>query len=287
MEVAEANLTARPRPWFALQIAQTKAIRYKLANAIEGVDNQVANLHALVATLNSRTSSMNLAEANLKRGEKELPTAAISVQEVDVLRSTYAVAKASMVQALEEVYAGRACTLGLPIVPPSGQRIVRCPRPTWIKPFRPCMRPLGRIDPSAHREYGLVTSSWSGSPKEIIAEFYKLDPKGDLDRIYAKLIPSAPAIKQAEAQLLQARRDLDQAQLNLRYTSLRAPFPGIVVKRYLHLGDFAFARSRRLEHVQPRPVIRDGKPGGGPPAGRRARATRWSCRSTPSPSRCA
>jgi membrane fusion protein (multidrug efflux system) len=36
-----------------------------------------------------------------------------------------------------------------------------------------------------------------------------------------------------------ARRALAAAEDNLRFTQIRAPFPGIVVKRYRHLGDFA------------------------------------------------
>jgi hypothetical protein len=36
-----------------------------------------------------------------------------------------------------------------------------------------------------------------------------------------------------------ARRALEAAETNLRFTQVRAPFPGVVVKRYRHLGDFA------------------------------------------------
>jgi len=36
-----------------------------------------------------------------------------------------------------------------------------------------------------------------------------------------------------------ALRALEAAENNLRYTRIRAPFPGVVVKRYRHLGDFA------------------------------------------------
>jgi membrane fusion protein, multidrug efflux system len=36
-----------------------------------------------------------------------------------------------------------------------------------------------------------------------------------------------------------ARRALAAAENNLRYTQIRAPLPGVVVKRYRHLGDFA------------------------------------------------
>jgi membrane fusion protein (multidrug efflux system) len=36
-----------------------------------------------------------------------------------------------------------------------------------------------------------------------------------------------------------ARRALEAAEDNLRFTQVRAPFPGVIVKRYRHLGDFA------------------------------------------------
>jgi membrane fusion protein (multidrug efflux system) len=36
-----------------------------------------------------------------------------------------------------------------------------------------------------------------------------------------------------------ARRSLEAAEDNLRFTQIRAPFPGVVVKCYRHLGDFA------------------------------------------------
>jgi membrane fusion protein (multidrug efflux system) len=39
----------------------------------------------------------------------------------------------------------------------------------------------------------------------------------------------------------EARRGLETAEHDLEYTRLRAPFSGIVVKRYRHLGDFASA----------------------------------------------
>ena len=52
-------------------------------------------------------------------------------------------------------------------------------------------------------------------PKKAEEIFLKQDPDGNLDRIYATLIPQAPAIKQAEAKLHQARRDLELAKLDL------------------------------------------------------------------------
>jgi membrane fusion protein (multidrug efflux system) len=45
------------------------------------------------------------------------------------------------------------------------------------------------------------------------------------------------AVKKEEVE--DALRTLAAAEDNLRYTQIRAPFPGVVVKRYSHLGDFA------------------------------------------------
>jgi membrane fusion protein (multidrug efflux system) len=48
-----------------------------------------------------------------------------------------------------------------------------------------------------------------------------------------------------------ARRALEAAEDNLRYTRINAPFPGIVVKRYRHLGGFASAGVAILSMYNP------------------------------------
>jgi membrane fusion protein (multidrug efflux system) len=45
-----------------------------------------------------------------------------------------------------------------------------------------------------------------------LEEFYRRDPGGDIDRIYADVIKNAPALQQAEASLLRAQRDLDHGE---------------------------------------------------------------------------
>src|SRR6185369_6711976 len=52
-----------------------------------------------------------------------------------------------------------------------------------------------------------------------------------------QIIPKAPAIKQAEAKLLQARRDLDQAELNLRYCDIVSEIDGVVTRRNVNPGN--------------------------------------------------
>src|SRR5262249_50943013 len=59
----------------------------------------------------------------------------------------------------------------------------------------------------------------------------------NLNEIYAKLIPQAPAIKQAEAALLQARHDLAQAELNLLYCDVVSEIDGVVTRRNVNPGN--------------------------------------------------
>ena len=58
-------------------------------------------------------------------------------------------------------------------------------------------------------------------------------------------------VKVKEQTVEQARRALEAAENDLAYTQVRAPFPGVVVKRYRHLGDFAPAGSPLLSMYNP------------------------------------
>jgi membrane fusion protein, multidrug efflux system len=58
-------------------------------------------------------------------------------------------------------------------------------------------------------------------------------------------------VKVKEQTAQQARRALEAAENDLAYTKVRAPFPGMVVKRYRHLGDFVSAGSPLLSMYDP------------------------------------
>ena len=235
VEVAQANLTAAQAQVRA-QVAQTRAYRFKVEHAIEDAKNQIANLRSAVATVDSRKAALHLAENNLERGEALLAKGGISKEDVDTRRQTVKVDQATVAEALEQVYAIRA-SLGLPAQPPEGHDLTEVP-PDLDQNLSTVRQALGDLMQGV-TQLGFIPTAWNATPTQALAEFYQQDPEGDIDRLYARLIPNAPAIKQAEAKLLQAQRDLDQALLNRRYTVLRAPFPGVVVKRFLHLGDFA------------------------------------------------
>jgi membrane fusion protein (multidrug efflux system) len=58
-------------------------------------------------------------------------------------------------------------------------------------------------------------------------------------------------VKVKEQTAQQAQRALEAAENDLAYTKVRAPIPGVVVKRYRHLGDFVSAGSPLLSMYDP------------------------------------
>jgi len=86
-------------------------------------------------------------------------------------------------------------------------------------------------------QLGIVPSSYSLTPQQMLDEFYRRDPKGDLDKIYAEVIKNAPTLKQAQTSLLEAQRDLDQAKLNLRYCTVLAEIDGVISRRNVNPGN--------------------------------------------------
>jgi len=216
------------------QVAQARANRFKLQHTIEDVDHQIANLHAAVAALNSHKATLELAQANLKRAKELLPSNSISQQDYDVQWQTFKVAEAAVEQALQEVYAIRV-GLGLVAKLPQGEDLDQVP-PDLDQNFSAVRQALGELLQSA-AAIGYFPTSWTATPKQAIEAFYSQDPQGNLNRIYAHLIPEAPAIKQAEARLGQAQRDLDQAELNLRYCTIVSETDGVVTGRNVNPGN--------------------------------------------------
>jgi membrane fusion protein (multidrug efflux system) len=234
VEAAERDLAAAEAQVRA-QVAQARANRFKLEHAVEEVDNQIATLRANVATLKSRKATLELSRLNLRRAEELAKSGSISKEELDLRRQTAKADEAAADQALQAVYATRV-SLGQPAEPPKGQELGDVPA-DLDQTFSSVRQALADLLHSA-AQFGYFPTTWDATPKKAIEDFYKQDPKGNLDRIYARIIPNAPVIKQAEAKLLQARRDLEQAKLNLRYCAIYSEIDGVVTRRNVNPGNF-------------------------------------------------
>src|SRR5262249_38542025 len=100
----------------------------------------------------------------------------------------------------------------------------------------PRTAPARLLQPPAQR--GRPLTSRTATPREAIDEFRRLDKAGDIDRISRDMIPKVPAVIQAKAKLEQARHDLEQAELNLRYCEVRSEIDGTVTRRNVNPGNF-------------------------------------------------
>jgi membrane fusion protein (multidrug efflux system) len=208
--------------------------RWQLQFAMEQVANQIANLRANVATYESKKATLGLSRANFKRGEEMLAKNVIGQEEFDQRRQTVKVDEAAVQQALEIVHATRV-SLGLPPQPPKGHDLTEVP-PDLDQTFSSVRTALANLVQTM-AQIGLPMASSESTPREVLEWVNKQSPKGDINRFFEQVVLKAPAVKQAEAKLLQARRDLDQALLNLRYTDIVSEIDGVVTRRNINPGN--------------------------------------------------
>lgn len=158
----------------------------------------------------------------------------MSREEYDQKQAALAVANAQVSQTLQNVYQARV-NLGLPAVPPAGTSLADVP-PDLDQTFSSVRQALADLLHSA-AQLGITPTSYDLSPKEIIAEFYRRDPQGDINKIYAQVIRDAPSLKQAQVSVEQAQRDLDQAKLDLKYCTVFAEIDGVITRRNVNPGN--------------------------------------------------
>ncbi|HWB58993.1 MAG TPA: HlyD family secretion protein [Chthoniobacteraceae bacterium] len=233
VDVATADVVAADASVHAL-IGQTRSARFKLDQAIDQVHNQVALVHANVASLDSAKATLTLAQEEFDRAKKLLESKVTSSEEFDQKQAALSVAKAQYNQALENVHESRVA-LGLPVEPENGGDLAQIP--DKVDQTAPAVRAaLGELMQDA-AQLNVTTSSYNLTPEEVIKEFYNRDPSHDIDKIYEQIIKDAPTIKQAQAKLESAQKDLAQAQLNLSYCNIVSEIDGVVTRRNVNPGN--------------------------------------------------
>jgi membrane fusion protein (multidrug efflux system) len=216
---------------------QARSLRFALERAIEDVDNQVALLRARVATLNSKRAALTKAQADYDRAVPLLKSGAVSKEDFDTRTEALSVAQGDVEEALQGVYQVRV-SLGLPPKPESGDDLTQVP-PELDQSFSSVRQAQAALIQAA-APLGVIIS-FNKSPRQMLSDFYKRDPQGDIDRIYAQLLKDAPGVKQAQAKLALAQRDLDDAKLNLRYCDVWAEIDGVVTRRDVNPGNNVIA----------------------------------------------
>lgn len=233
VETANADLGAAKANVRGLE-AKARSQRWNLQHAIEDVQNQIALLHAKVAALDKSRATVKRAEGDVERARKLVPTGSMSREEADHREQSLLVARAEVIEAQDDIRQIRV-SLGLPAEPENGVDLAFVP-PDLDQTFSSVRQAQAELLQSA-AEFGVIPSSFYLTPKQMLEEFYKRDPQGNIDKILAGLVPSAPSVLQAEAKLQSAERDLDQAELNLRYCAVIAEIDGVVTRRNVNPGN--------------------------------------------------
>jgi membrane fusion protein, multidrug efflux system len=230
VDTAAANLRAAKATVRDIE-AQARARRWGLQNAVQDVDNKIALLHARVAALNKSKADLTLAQADFYRAQRLLGTPAESRQEFDRAQRALSTASAQVTESLAEVYGVRA-SLGLPAQPDDGKGLDQVP-PDLDQTFSSVL--VAQADLIQNAAQLGVIHSFDQTPKQMLAAFEK---QGDIDRTFARLEAEAPTVKQAEAKLEFAKRELAEAELNLRYCDIVAKIDGVVTRRNVNPGDY-------------------------------------------------
>jgi membrane fusion protein, multidrug efflux system len=197
---------------------------------MEDVANQISLLHARVAGVEKSKASLKLAELDFERAKQLIGSTTITQQEYDRREATLSVARAQLTQSLADVYQIRV-SLGLPAQPEGGGELGQVP-PDLDQTFSSVLQAQAELIQSA-AQLGVV-HSYNQTPKQMLEEF---DKQGDINRTFARLAAEAPAIKQAEAKLVAANRDLAVAELDLRYCDVVAAIDGVVTRRNVNPGN--------------------------------------------------
>jgi membrane fusion protein (multidrug efflux system) len=230
VDTATADLQAANAAARAIE-AQAMSRRWDLQHAVENVDNQVALLHARVAAVDKSKAALVLAQVEFDRARQLVARDDVSREVYDRRQAELTTAAAELAQTLAEVFQIRV-SLGLPAQPDAGGALGQVP-PDLDETFSSVLEAQAALIQSA-AQLG-VAHSFDQGPKAMLDEFYKL---GDVDATFARYTASAPAVKQAEAKLETARRDLAQAELDLRYCDITADIDGVVTRRNVNPGNF-------------------------------------------------
>ena len=218
-------------------VAQARANRFKLEHAIEDVDNQIANLRASVATLKSRKATLELARANLKRGEELLAERGASAR-----RSSTSAARSVKVDGGGRRTSPRRRStrsrvgLGLPAQPPKGHDLSDVPA-DLDQNFSAVRQALGALAPErgpVRLLPGLVDRDAQSRPSTTSTS---KTPRGTSIASSPGSFPRRPPSSRPRPSSSRPSRDLDQAELNLRYCDIVSEIDGVVTSRNVNPGN--------------------------------------------------
>ncbi|MEA3102883.1 MAG: rane fusion protein multidrug efflux system [Caballeronia mineralivorans] len=213
--------------------AQTRSRRWQLQQTVENVANQVSLLHARVAALKKAKATLTLAQQEFDRTSRLVVSETASRELYDQRQAALLVAQAAVVQALADANQIRV-SLGLQPEAEDSAALDQVPA-DLDQTFSSVLQAQADLIQTA-AELG-VLHSYDQSPRQMIDQFENPDSAGGIDGKFGRLAAEAPAVKQAEAKLESAKRDLALAELDLRYCDVVAEIDGVITRRNVNPGN--------------------------------------------------
>jgi membrane fusion protein (multidrug efflux system) len=233
LDVAQAKLV-QARATVRATVATTRALRHKMQDAMQEVRSRVRELQANVASLRKYEANLEIAQKEYNRAISLVRTASTSREELDMRRAALLAAQADVRTARENIRKTRA-GLDLPLEPPAGKELGYVP-PDLEQNHSSARAALSQmVESSAH--LGVELPRDVETPAQLLARYHLDSPDSWLEKFVGKLVEEAPAIKVASADVEQARADLAQAKLDVRYCDIVSEIDGVVISRNVNPGN--------------------------------------------------
>ncbi len=214
--------------------AAGRAARFNLQNAIDQVNASIQELRSNVAQLDRARALLETAQAQFDEIAKIEPQEAASRLELELKRDALARANAGVRVAEASIRQTRH-SLGLGPDAPAGASADSVPAD--LSQGHPAVRSAMADLMQKMAELGVPLPAATETPAQLLDSFNKMESSGDLEAWRNKLVDDAPMTRLAAAQREQAARELELAELDLKYTDVIAEFDGVVSRRNVNPGD--------------------------------------------------
>ncbi len=230
LEVAQSQLV-EARAQAKAQLTQARGSFFQRKNAQELLRRQVASLHAQVATLRARESSLYLAEVDQQRLAHLARKGSATQSELDQRNNTLDVAGQQVKEAWATIQETRAA-LGLPLNTKDPLDV-----PKDLEQQQSTIQAAVSSISSALAQVGIPFSAAELQQNHTYETIVGLDQKEGMDAAINKIVDKAPAVLVAKSSVLQAEKTLDDDRRKLRYTEIRAEVAGHIEDRAVHPGN--------------------------------------------------